>query len=235
MLNDLEDLKRKLTGARKALDEIKTHDHQLREALAAAERERASILSACEPLADVVATMRRMIKSKSDEWRSLNGAGIATEYSAILRAHDLKEDRSTRVQSPNGYDPRDLTFDVLCGLLPDLISEQLEAIIQASGVHTGAGISDRETLLRAVDERIAAIESAHTELVNVAGACDPPIVIRLLPRVDQRLEIERRRREIDDQHGGRNHLAAAVNRIQTRTGESDYMSKAFVDKRDVGV
>jgi hypothetical protein len=235
MLNDLEDLKRKLTGARKALDEIKMHDHQLREALAAAERERASILSDCEPLDDIIATMRGMIKNKSEEWRSRNAAEIAVNYSAILRAHDLKADRpSTSVQLPNGFDP-ELTFDALCGLLPGLVSEQLEAIIQTSGVHTGVQISERERLLRAVDERIAVIESAHTELVNLAGACEPPIVISLLPRVEQRLEIERRRREVDDQHGGRHHLTAAVDRLQTLGGESDYLSRSFVDKRDVGV
>jgi len=187
-----------LREARAAGERLAERERNLREQHRAATRALKAVLSAPEPIEDVVRNVRALVATEAARFAAEHGLGIVR---AASQTFESATDGRWRPKPAKLYDPPHdfgrLTFAALCGLAPGLVAEQLETIVRATSYAAGPSAADRDAAREQAEAAIARLEDEHAALVDAAVALDPPIGLRHLEAVARRRADEARRRQLE--------------------------------------
>jgi hypothetical protein len=189
---ELQDLASATEAARVGTVRLSEHDQLCRQAHAAAVKAHKRLLAASPPPDEVVANMRALVAKKCADRTTYHARGIVQAFGGTREENILTGQLDYR--KPSLYRPAAdsgrLTFEDLIAFLPNLVADRLEQIIRAAPYEAGAPEAHRPRLIAEAVEKIRAIESEHSALVDAAAQLDPPIVLQLLPSVQAARERE---------------------------------------------
>jgi hypothetical protein len=225
------DYAKTIEAARQALTGLHDEDARLRAGHLELERERNRILQASPPVEDIVAAMRDVVDRDAAAWANDKAASFRGAFGPGLEETEGAF-RARRPSWPQWFAPH-INFHELVGLFPELVKARLEAIIRADVYEPGAALAERTLLLADVDRRIAELEHAHEQLVDVAGSLTPPVKLHCFPAVAARREREAMQRQRDEQTAAeRKEREAAVNHRHAQRGPS-YIQRLRQGREDL--
>jgi hypothetical protein len=198
-------------------------DRELRQEYAVAHRAVGLVMSLRPPVAEIVANMRREVDAARERFVEKWGSALVTAFAGHF---EFKSDGTWELKRPEALRiAPGLTFEQLCGLVPDQVKKNCEAIITAvvKPEETGTPFAARAAERNALEADKRAIAERHTAVVDAARAIG--IQLDYLPDVQAekdseavRLQRDRANREF------RAGKESAVNaQLEPRAVLSDYI------------
>ena len=193
----------RITGAKSAITSLSTTERGLRDEHGQCLVERRQIIQAVPPRARILARVRDEIAAVRRAWIHDNGQALAANLGGSLRiamSGAVEGVQHGSVLSALGsLDPR-----TSCALLPDALLAGITKILEEVDYPEGPPLEDRPPMIAKLDKRIAAIEDAHSELVDQAKVVG--IEFPLLEEVRSRRAAAAHQRALDE------HRAADLRR-----------------------
>jgi hypothetical protein len=210
-----------LKAAKDAAAKLHATEHTLRSQHGALSRERDRTWSALASREQVLDQAARLVEDAAARWRQEHAAGWVRQLSGTrdIRVDRIgtpqEREREVRVapQLPTVqsglHAPGVLTFDALCGLAPQVITNSLHAMIRSlPDERFGLPEDARAARLAELDAQIAGVEAEHTALVD--AAIEAGIELRYLPAVAQRRQAEAQEREREQELAAQRAAANTV-------------------------
>jgi len=172
---------------------------QLREAITskrtAVDRARRALL----PPDEIAARIAELVAAYRAEWLKNNGRGLLTQLG--------KWDERGRL--PWGF-RTPLTFQELCVIAPDLVTERLANVARTTEYQPGAPASERPKLIEQHEAELAELERREEEIVDAATAAGVQIAHRV-EVTERRVHEARQRERADAAVAERQAREAAIN------------------------
>ncbi|HXH81707.1 MAG TPA: hypothetical protein VNN07_02130 [Candidatus Tectomicrobia bacterium] len=215
-----------IAGWKAALATLRDEERRLRTEHADALKERERVASAPLPLDEVIARMRRFVDEAAAAWRTEWARVYINALGNPARRPDLPDACLVR----GAFSLREQML-----MDPEHAKAVLEAILRSAPYEAGPPEAERPALLAALDARIAALEREHTELVDLARAQDPPIILDLLPVVKERREAEARQREHAERRAEHQRQVKAweSGTVVRASGRSQYIQSAQRERAEL--
>lgn len=184
VLDNIKDLLAAKTQAASVIANLGDQVSALLAAHAAKEKEIETIIGAPPPVSVLIKTSDRLIDAAAEALVQEEGPAVVL----ALMGETEERDGVVRVRRhPSLYEGHQFwTFGRLCALAPDAMKASRAALIKATVDPKTCLPVDRTALLQAKRAELREIEAAHTELVETFARFDPPIIMALLPAVEER-------------------------------------------------
>lgn len=195
-MSDTTALLTTLHAAKGAAATLTTAERDMRRRHEELTRERDRTEGLLQPMDEVIANMQQAVEAhrrRFDERRQSVVAAFSSRMELSRQDNEFHRKRPTGrfLEGP-------LDFDVLCGLVPDLVKVRLEEMIRATPVNVfGLSSGERKERIAALDAEVADVEKQHTELVDAAA--EVGIALPLLEAVQQRRDEEKRQRQRENE------------------------------------
>jgi hypothetical protein len=166
MTNPIRSLMNLVTGAKDAVGTLHEADANLRAEHERAQSERAAAITRPAPRADAVRALGAAIDAYAADWRTKHGPALLAASGGVA----VEADESVRLRPARLADwlARPLALGDLAGLAPDVVKTSVAAAIAASTYDEGSALSGRLAEIATLDERLAAVEREHEQLVDHA-------------------------------------------------------------------
>jgi hypothetical protein len=206
---NLRDITTKLKDALTSAKQIPAAAKAIEDEWTARRKERSRIFNGNTSQEETIQNVAAVIGAHRDQWVAAHGGRIVRDFSGHLEtrysniADTVGRSSEVRPRLPRIFEGRKgnaapiLTFEDMCGLLPDAMIQRFQEIVRTSGETFGPPSAERPAVVATLDKEIADLEGRHSELVDAAA--EVGIAIDLLPTVKARRDEDAKQRAREEE------------------------------------